>query len=144
MLWKMKQKDGTKKLMKTPSTYEDDIEDTDKDSYTSTDDASLIDNPIAVGMLKCNMSWDFLTEEEAEELLQATFVNPMIIDIKAPSVPGGMLTDVPFRVSKRKSKMHKTGLDEDTSKSYWQVSFNMMQKKLTEQQKNAVQEANDV
>lgn len=87
MLWKMKQKDGTKKLMKTPSTYEDDIEDTDKDSYTSTDDAELIDNPIAVGMLKCNMSWDCLTEEEAEELCQATFVNPMIIDIKAPTIP---------------------------------------------------------
>lgn len=87
MLWKLKQVDGTKKIMKTPSTYDDDIEDTDKDSYTSTDDASLIDNPIAVGMLKCNMSWDLLTEEEAEELLQATYKNPMIIDIKAPSVP---------------------------------------------------------
>lgn len=144
MLWKLKQANGIKKIMKTPSTYDDDIEDTDKDSYTSTDDASLIDNPIAVGMLKCNMSWDLLTEEEAEELLQATYKNPMIIDIKAPSVPGGMLLNAEFRCSKRKSKMHKTGLDEDTSKSYWQVSFNLMQKRLTEQQKQAVQEANDV
>ncbi len=139
MLWKL-----NGKLMKTPSTYDDDIEDTDKDSYSSTDDGSLIDNPIAVGMLKCNMSWDFLTEEEAEELLQSTYQNPMIVTIKTPSVPGGMLTNAEFRVSKRKSKMHKTGLDEDTSKSCWQVSFNMMQKKLTQQQKNAVQEANDV
>lgn len=55
-----------------------------------------------------------------------------------------MLENAEFRVSKRKSKMHKTGLDENTSKSYWQVSFNMMQKKLTQSQRQAVQEANNV
>ncbi len=82
MLWKL-----NGKQMKTPSSYDDDIEDTDKDSYSSIIDGSLIDNPIAVGMLKCNMSWDYLTEEEAEELLQATYQNPMIITIKTPSVP---------------------------------------------------------
>ena len=53
-----------------------------------------------------------------------------------------MLKDAPFRVSKRKSKMHLTGEDEDTSKSRWQVSFNLMQKELTEAQKQAVKEAN--
>lgn len=40
--------------------------------------------------------------------------------------------------------MHRTGLDEDASKSYWQVSFNMTQKKLTQSQKQAVQGANNV
>lgn len=84
MLWKIGDK-----VMKSPSTYDDDIEDVDNDSYTSIVDASLIDNPIAVGMLKCNMSWDDLTEAEAEELLQATYKNPMIVTIKAPSIPRG-------------------------------------------------------
>lgn len=82
MLWKV-----NNKIMKTPSTYEDDIEDVDNESYTSIEDATLIDNPIAVGMLKCNMSWDYLTEEEAEELLQLTYRNPLIATIKTPSVP---------------------------------------------------------
>lgn len=82
MLWKL-----NGKIMKTPSSYDDDIEDTDKDSYSSVVDGTLIDNPIAVGMLKCNMSWDYLTEEEAEELIQATYQNPMIVTIKAPSIP---------------------------------------------------------
>ena len=82
MLWKL-----NGELMKSPSTYDDDIEDTDKDSYSSAVDGSLIDNPIAVGLLKCNMSWDCLTEEEAEKLLQATYKNPMIVTIKAPSIP---------------------------------------------------------
>lgn len=38
--------------------------------------------------------------------------------------------------------MHQTGNDEDTSKSLWKVSFNLMQKELTTAQKNAVEEAN--
>ena len=71
------------------------------------------------------MSWDYLSEEEAEELLQSTYQNPMIVTVKCPSVQGGMLENAKFRVSKRTSEMHKTGNDEDTSKSKWKVSFNL-------------------
>lgn len=137
MIWKL-----NGKLMKTPSTYKDNIEDTDNDSYTSKKTGALIDSPIAVGMLKLEMSWDYLTEKEAEELLQATYKNPMIVTVKCPSIKGGILENAKFRVSKRTSEMHKTGLDEDTTKSYWKVSFNLMQKELTEQQKQAVKKAN--
>ena len=137
MLWKV---DGV--VQKTPSTYKDNIEDTDNDSYTSIVDGSLIDNPIAVGMLKLEMSFDCLTEKEAEKLLQLTYRNPLILTIKCPSVQGGILENAKFRVSKRTSEMHLTGEDEDTSKSLWKVSFNLMQKELTEKQKQAVEEAN--
>ena len=133
MLWKV---DGV--VQKTPSTYKDNIEDTDNDSYTSKVTGALIDNPIAVGMLKLEMSWDYLTEEEAEKLLQLTYRNPLIATVKCPSVQGGMLENAKFRVSKRTSEMHLTGNDEDTSKSKWKVSFNLMQKELTEQQKQTV------
>ena len=137
MLWKV---DGV--VQKTPSIYKDNIEDTDNDSYTSIVDGSLIDNTIAVGMLKLEMSWDCLTEEEAEKLLQLTYRNPLIITVKCPSVQGGMLENAKFRVSKRTSEMHLTGENEDTSKSLWNVSFNLMQKELTQAQKQAVEEAN--
>lgn len=80
------------------------------------------------------MTWDYLTEEEAEELLQATYQNPMMVTVKCPSVSGGMIT-APFRVSKRTSEMHLTGNDEDTSKSRWKVSFNLMQKSVVASQK---------
>lgn len=132
MLWKL-----NGKLMKTPSSYKDNIEDLDNNSYTSKVTGALIDNPIAIGMLKLEMTWDYCTEEEAEELLQASYQNPMIVTVKCPSVKGGMIT-APFRVSKRTSEMHLTGNDEDTSKSKWKVSFNLMQKELTEQQKQTV------
>ena len=137
MLWKV---DGV--VQKTPSTYKDNIEDTDNDSYTSIVDGSLIDNPIAVGMLKLEMSWDCLTEEEAEKLLQLTYRNPLVVTVKCPSVQGGLLENAKFRVSQRTSEMHLTGNDEDPSKSLWKVSFNLMQKELTQAQKQAVEEAN--
>lgn len=137
MLWKV---DGI--VQKTPSTYKDNIEDTDNDSYTSIVDGTLIDNPIAVGMLKIDMSWDLLTEEEAEHLLQLTYKNPLVATFKCPSVPGGLLENAKFRVSKRTSEMHLTGEDEDPSKSLWKVSFNLMQKELTDAQKQIVEEMN--
>ena len=99
MLWKEHGETGN---LPTPSTYSADIEDTDKDSYSSIVDGSLIDNPIAVGMLKLSMSWDFNTEEEAEQLIQKTYKNPFILDVKVPVVNGGFLENAKFRVSKRK------------------------------------------
>ena len=52
MLWKL-----NGKIMKTPSTYKDNIEDTDNDSYTSKVTGALIDNPIAVRNAK---AWNVL------------------------------------------------------------------------------------
>lgn len=133
MLWKV---DGV--VQKTPSTYKDNIEDTDNDSYTSKVTGALIDNPIAVGMLKLEMTWDLVTEEEAQHLLQLTYRNPLIATFKCPAVQGGILENAKFRVSERTSEMIQTGNDEDPSKSLWKVSFNLMQKELTEAQKQTV------
>lgn len=129
MVWKS---DG--KVMKSPSTYKDSIEDTDDNSYTSPEDGSLIDNPIAVGLVKADFSYDYLTEKEAEEVLQETYKNPMNLVLKCPSVIGGIL-EAPFRCSKRSSEMIDTKEDEDATKSHWKVSFSIMQKELAESQK---------
>ena len=137
MIWK---KGET--ILPTPSTYSADIEDTDKDSYSSVVDGSLIDNPIAVGMLKLSMAWDFNTEEEAEELIQLTYINPLVLTVKVPVVSGGILENAKFRVSKRKVDCLKTELGIGTSQTKWKVSFNLMQKELTDAQKQAVEEAN--
>lgn len=139
MVWR---EHGSAENLPTPSAYSLEIEDVDKDSYTSAVDAELIDNPIAVGMLKGSMSWDFNTEEEAEQLIQKTYKNPFILDIKAPVIDGGFLQGARFRVSKRKVDMIDTEKDVSTSKTRWKASFNLMQKGLTEAQKQAVEEAN--
>ena len=139
MLWR---EHGKTENLPTPSTYSADIEDTDKDSYSSIVDGSLIDNPIAVGMLKLSMSWDFNTEEEAEQLIQKTYKNPFILDVKVPVVNGGFLENAKFRVSKRKVEMISTEKEKSTSKTKWKTSFNLMQKELTQAQKTAVEGAN--
>lgn len=139
MLWR---EHGKTENLPTPSTYSADIEDTDKDSYSSVVDGSLIDNPIAVGMLKLSMAWDFNTEEEAEELIQKTYKNPFILDVKIPVAKGGFLEGAKFRVSKRKVEMIDTEQGTTTSKTRWKCSFNLMQKELTDAQKKAVEEAN--
>lgn len=139
MLWR---EHGSNTNLPTPSTYSADIEDTDKDSYSSVVDGSLIDNPIAVGMLKLSMAWDFKTEAEAESLIQKTYKNPWKLDIKVPVINGGFLENAKFRVSKRKVEMIDTEQGITTDKTRWKVSFSLMQKELTESQKQAVEEAN--
>lgn len=101
---------GSQTNLQSPSTYSADIEDVDNDSYTSAVTGELIDNPIAVGMLKLSMSWDFNTEQEAEELMKKTYKNPLCLDIKVPVVSGGILEGANFRVSKRKVDMVETEL----------------------------------
>lgn len=137
MLWKK-----GNEILPTPSTYSADIEDTDKDSYSSVIDGSLIDNPIAVGLLKLSMAWDFNNEEEAEKLIQTTYINPLILTVKVPVIEGGLLENAKFRVSKRKVDMITTEKGTNTTETKWKVSFNLVQKELTEAQKQAVEEAN--
>ena len=139
MLWR---EHGKTENLPTPSTYSADIEDTDKDSYSSAVDGSLIDNPIAVGLLKLSMSWDLNSEEEAENIIQKTYKNPFVLDVKVPVVKGGFLEGAKFRVSKRKVEMIDTELNTSTSKTRWKCSFNLMQKELTQAQKKAVEGAN--
>lgn len=139
MLWK---EHGKTENLPTPSTYSADIEDTDKDSYSSAVDGSLIDNPIAIGLLKLSMSWDLNSEAEAEALIQKTYKNPLVLDVKVPVVDGGFLEGAKFRVSKRKVEMIDTEQGKSTSKTRWKCSFNLMQKELTQTQKNKVVEVN--
>ena len=139
MLWR---EHGSKENLPTPSTYSADIEDTDNDSYTSKKTGAIIDNPIAVGMLKLSMSWDLNSEDESEKLIKKTYKNPFILDVKVPVVNGGFLEGAKFRVSKRKGEMIDTELNTNTSKTRWKCSFNLMQKELTETQKQASKNAN--
>lgn len=140
MLWR---ESGSSENLPTPSSYSASIEDTDNESYTSPIDASLVDTVIATGMLKLSMSWDLNSEKEAEDLLQKTYKNPFILDIKIAAVKGGFLQGAKFRVSKRKLDMISTELGTGTTETRWKTSFDLMQKELTDVQKQEAKEAND-
>lgn len=88
------------------------------------------------------MSWDLNSEAEAEALIQKTYKNPLVLDVKVPVVDGGFLEGAKFRVSKRKVEMIDTEQGTSTLKTRWKCSFNLMQKELTQTQKNKVVEVN--
>lgn len=120
MLWR---EHGSTENLPTPSTYSVDIEDTDNDSYTSVVDGSLIDNPIAVGMLKLSMSWDLNSEEEAEELMQKTYKNPLILDVKVPVVKRRIFTRSKVQSFKKENRNDRYRTEHKYFKNEVQVLF---------------------
>lgn len=123
MVWKF---NGA--LQKSPSSFKIDIEDIDLDSYRSQSNASLIDKTLAKGLVKCSFSFDYLTEQEAEDLIELTWTNPMPLTIKCPILGNKTLT-ADFRCAKRSCDMISTDQEESSEKTRWRVSFTCSQKK---------------
>ena len=88
MIWR---EHGKTTNLPSPSIYSADIEDSDDNSYTSKITGALIDKVVVTGMLKLNMSWDLKNEQDAENLIQLTYKNPLMLDVKVPAVQGGYL-----------------------------------------------------
>lgn len=123
MVWKC-----NGETQKSPSSFDIDLDDIDVDSYRSTSNASLIDKTLAKGMAKASFSFDYLSEEEAESLMNLTWQNPMNLEIKCP-ILGGKTLVAPFRCAKRKCTMISTDINEQSNKTKWKVSFSVSQKK---------------
>lgn len=128
MVWKF-----NGETQKSPSSFKINIDDIDIDSYRSTSNASLIDKTLAKGMLKCSFSFDYLTEEEAENLMSLTWINPMPLTIKCP-ILGGKIISADFRCAKRTCDMISTDDVEESIKTKWKVSFTCSQKKKVDGQ----------
>lgn len=112
------------KEMKNPSTYKISLEDLDNDSYRSKVTGALIDTVVAKRMHKVSLSYDHLTEQEAEEIMYAINPNPVVVTMKSPCFQGGTIT-AQFRVSKIEMTMFK-----DDDKAEWaELSFSLVQKK---------------
>lgn len=120
-------------LVKSPSSFSIQIDDIDLDSFRSPVDAELIDKTLAKGMIGLSISWDYLTEEEAEKIMAMTWQNPMSLTIKCP-ILGGKLLTADFRCAKRKCDMIQTDEEEETDNTKWKVSFTASQKKPIEGQ----------
>lgn len=114
-------------VQKSPSSFKLNLDDIDLDSYRSTVNASLIDKTLAKGMVKCSFSFDYLTEQEAEQLMALTWENPMQLEIKCP-ILGGKTLSANFRCAKRSVDMISTDEVEQSTKTKWKVSFTCSQK----------------
>lgn len=112
------------KTMKNPSTYKVSLEDLDNDSYRSKVTGKLIDTVVAKKMHKISLSYNYLTEQEAEEIIAAINPNPITVTMKSPYFASGTIT-AQFRVSKMDISMFK-----DNDETEWaELSFSLVQKK---------------
>ena len=104
------------------------INDIDLDSYRSPITAELIDKSLALGMVGFSIAWELTSEEQAEDIMEQTWQNPMFLTIKAP-ILGKKLLTAEFRCAKRECEMIDTREEENTDKTRWIVSFTASQKK---------------
>lgn len=120
-------------VMPSPSSFSLQIDDVDLDSYRSTDTASLIDKTLAKGLIGLSVGWDYLTEEESEEIMEYTWENPMPLTIKAP-ILGKRTITANFRCAKRKCEMISTDEEEESTETRWKISFTASQKEKVDGQ----------
>lgn len=113
------------KQMKNPSSYKISLEDLDNDSYRSKVTGALIDTVVAKRMHKVSLTYNHLTEQEAEEILTAINPNPIMATMKSPCFAGGTIT-AQFRVSKADIEMFK---DDEDGTEWAELNFNLVQKK---------------
>lgn len=112
------------KQMKNPSTYKISMEDLDNDSYRSKVTGTLIDTVVAKRMHKISLTYDHLTEVEAEDIISSINPNPIMATMKSPFFEGGIIT-AQFRVSKIEMNMFK----DDDETEWAELSFSLVQKK---------------
>lgn len=120
-------------VWKSPSSFQLSIEDIDLDSYRSTSTGELVDKTLAKEMVGISVSWDYLTENEAEWLMNETATNPLLLTIKSPMLGNSTLTAY-FRCAKRSATMIRTETSEDTTNTKWKVSCTLSQKKKVDGQ----------
>lgn len=112
------------KSMKPPSKLKIDGEDLDDNSYRSKVTGALIDTVISKKMHKFGFTYDYLSEEEAEEILADIDPNPLICTIKTPYVKGGKIT-AKFRCSKWSIELFR---DDEKGTEWAELTFNLVQK----------------
>ena len=121
ILWQIKTtKTGSYENMPTPSTYKIDWEDLDNDSYREINEGNLIDEMISQSWSKLYFSYNYLTEEQIENLLPRLKQNPLYVKAKNP-IFGTEYVELEMRCSKKSAEMLETG--------DYNLSFNLVQKK---------------
>lgn len=128
MLWQAKGKvDDEYTTMKTPSSYDIDGEDLDKNSYRSITTGNL-NRPIILGKkwLKFSFGFNYTTEEEIEPILTMINHYPLYVKLKSPMWGKNGVVEVEGYVSKFKTKMIQ---NKETGATWGELTFNFVQGK---------------
>ena len=132
MLWEAKANiNDNYTPMKTPSTYEIDGEDLDKNSYRSITTGD-ISRPAILGKKwqKFNMGFNYTTESELEPMLAMINNYPLYVRLKSPMFSTNGIVEMQGYVSKWKVSMIRNSNDEPE----WRLTFNFVQGKRVQGQ----------
>lgn len=121
LLWQVKTKTTDEyKTQKSPSSYKGDVEDLDNNSFRSVESGNLIDTVVSYAWSKLSLNYNYLTQEEIQNLMTILKNNPIYIKAKDPAL-GTEYIEMEMRCSKKSWAMLETG--------DYTLSFNLVQKK---------------
>lgn len=133
MLWEAKASASDNyTTMKTPSSYKIDGEDLDKNSYRSITTGD-INRPAILGKKwqKISFGFNYLTEEEAETILNMINNYPLYLRLKSPMFGTNGVIELQGYVSKFSVDMERNHADGST---WGNLTFNFVQGKKVQGQ----------
>ena len=126
-LWQAKtSSSGTYTTMKTPSSYKIDWEDLDSNSYRSITTGNLNRKIVSTKWLKASLSFNYLTEAEAERILAMINHYPLYVKLKSPLFGSNGLFECQAYVSKASISMQQ---NQENGATWNSLSFNIVQSK---------------
>lgn len=128
MLWEAKATSNENyKTMKTPSTYKISWEDLDSNSYRSVTTGNLIRKTVSKKWFKGSFTFNYLTENEAEEILTMINNYPLYVRVKSPLFGSNGIVECQAYVSQVSINMQQ---NKDTGATWNDLTFNIVQSKI--------------
>ena len=128
MLWEAKATSSANYTkMKTPSTYKISWEDLDSNSYRSVTTGNLIRNIVSKKWFKGSFTFNYLTENEAEEILSMINNYPLYVRVKSPLFGSNGIMECQAYVSQVSINMQQ---NKETGATWADLSFNIIQSKV--------------
>ena len=131
MLWQCKKTAGGSYVdMKTPSAYKIDYEDLDSNSYRSIVNGNLVRRRLSSKWFKGSFSYGYITQEEAEQILDMINTYPLYVRIKSPLFGSNGVVEFQAYVSKVSIEMLKNDTTNNNKEQWVNLSFNVVQAKV--------------
>lgn len=130
MLWQAKSsKSGAYVDMKTPSSYKIDYEDLDSKTYRNVVNGNMVRRRLSSKWFKGSFTFDYLEQNEADEILRMINSNPLYVRLKSPMFGSDGVVEFEAYVSKVSIEMLKN--EKTNNRAQWvNLTFNIIQSKV--------------
>lgn len=131
MLWQCKKKTTDEYVdMKTPSSYKVSYEDLDSKTYRSITNGNMIRRRVSSKWFKGSFTFNYITQSEAEEILDMINSNPLYVRIKSPMFGTNGIVEFEAYVSKVSMEMIRNDKTNNNTNEWVDLTFNIVQTKV--------------